>query len=714
MEDEDDSPAQPSREATLARFLSQLQLYRQLVVKYWWIPAACVTLALLIQWLLLAHSPKLYVSTGRMIVNAKLSLPNANVYSEELNYFFGTQVALMQSDSVINRVNLRLRSSGLNPSPVSIEVVLTPKTSIYNLRAAGRNSAYTQAYLQATMEEYIKLKRDLLSNATTATQSGMEEELRQMGAELAKSKEALLNYQASNSVVFLQPNGGNAAAEYLSSLNRQLAERNSELLMLKTLTLDENLERLREMAVQQSAAATNASAETVAGVTPHKTASEASTPATLGGFEEAYLQVKQDLVFLKARRDEVSKYLVPEAKDLVNLNKEIARQEKLLDIYRQQSEEQLRNRQHTLELQVQDLTDQVKEWEKKALDVSKKLSDYEVLKENQRRLQSMYDQMLANLQTLDVNKGIGQESVTILEPATPARAVSAETAKHLLMALLIGSMLGFGVILCMTLINDRPNSFKELEQLFDLPVLGQIPEMTSNTGWMSPILQAEDERYPLIESYRSLRSALIYKDAVKGLSANHPRTIVVTSAVPGDGKSTTSANLAITLAQSGARVLLIDADLRRGRQHEFFSVSASPGLAEAFTGACPWAEAVVQTDVPNLSLLPCGTPPRRAGNLFANPAKLIAEMAGSYDYYIFDSAPVMMADDVLSLAPHADGVMLVVRAGYTSSRVAKASLEALRQRRVNVVGLVFNSVHRKNRDYYNYRSEEYYPEKLPV
>jgi capsular exopolysaccharide synthesis family protein len=172
----------------------------------------------------------------------------------------------------------------------------------------------------------------------------------------------------------------------------------------------------------------------------------------------------------------------------------------------------------------------------------------------------------------------------------------------------------------------------------------------------------------------------------------------------------TSANFAITLAQAGARVLLIDADLRRGALHNHFSAAANPGLAEVLAGTSDWFTAVIQTSIPNLHLLPCGTTPRHSHNLFAASGKFIADIAGHYDYYIFDTAPVMVADDVLSLAPHADGLLMVIRAGFTSGRIAHAALDLLRLRRVNVIGLVFNGVHPKAGDYYYYRFKEYYPQ----
>jgi polysaccharide biosynthesis transport protein len=714
--DEEDAPVPQSRTDFAARFSNQLHQYKQLLARYWWILLLAFGLAEVIQLFLLMRTPQAYVSVGRMIVSVKIDVPNANVYSEDLNFFFGTQVALMQSDSVVNRVNLHLLSANpeLHPGPIVIDVTLSPKTSIFNLRAVGRDANYTQAYLQATMDEYIKLKRDLLANASTATESSMQEQLNQLAVELQNSKEDLLNYQSSNSVVFLQPSGGNNAADYLSILTRELDEHKSELHLLKTQTLDENLERLQALSAQQNSVSNAVSQQNSVSMSePNPTSNDASldnTPSNLGEFEQDYLQTKQQLILSKFRRDEL-KFLAANAPEMVDLNKKIDQQEKLLELFKVQSEEQLTNRQHTLELQIQDLENQVKAKELEALDVSKKLSDYEALKETHQRLQIMYDQMQANLQTLDVNKGIGQESVTILEPAAPAKSVPPAAQKHLIMAGLIGLILGMGILVLINQLDDRPGSFTELEQLFDMPVLGQIPLVkTTDKNADMTVLQLDDDRYALIEAYRSLRSAFLYKDSLKGQPKDQPKSIVITSASPNDGKSMTSANFAITLAQAGARVLLIDADLRRGALHKHFSAVANPGLAEVLAGQCDWFTAVVQTPIPNLHLLPCGTSPRHSHNLFASSGKFLAEIAGHYDYYIFDTAPVMVADDVLSLAPHVDSLIMVIRAGFTSGRIAHAALDLLHLRRVNVIGLVFNAVHPKTSDYYYYRFKEYYPQ----
>ena len=167
-------------------------------------------------------------------------------------------------------------------------------------------------------------------------------------------------------------------------------------------------------------------------------------------------------------------------------------------------------------------------------------------------------------------------------------------------------------------------------------------------------------------------------------------------------------NLAITFAQAGARVLLVDTDMRRGRLHSHFSAAISPGMAEILTGQCTWQAALIQTMIPNLHLLPCGTQPRHSQHVFATVDKFLKEIEGQYDYYIFDTAPVMAADDVLSLAPNMDGLILVIRAGFTPTRIAHAALNLLLLRKVNVLGIVFNAVPPKTSDFYYYRFKEYY------
>jgi capsular exopolysaccharide synthesis family protein len=242
---------------------------------------------------------------------------------------------------------------------------------------------------------------------------------------------------------------------------------------------------------------------------------------------------------------------------------------------------------------------------------------------------------------------------------------------------------------------------------FSEPILGQIPNVADSrkdTGL--PLLQAEDDRYTYAEAFRSLRSSLIFMP-----NQLEMKTLLVTSAIPNEGKSTIASNLAITMAASGARVLLVDADLRRGDIAQLFDIDGRFGLSNILRGEVPWKEAVIQsTKHPTLSIIARGPVTNQSGELLLKPemVKLLEEFKDAYDLTIFNTAPILAADDTPTLAPNFDGALMVVRASFTSARLTKNSLNMLYQRQVNVLGLILNCIDSEMPDYYYYRYPKYY------
>jgi capsular exopolysaccharide synthesis family protein len=186
--------------------------------------------------------------------------------------------------------------------------------------------------------------------------------------------------------------------------------------------------------------------------------------------------------------------------------------------------------------------------------------------------------------------------------------------------------------------------------------------------------------------------------------------LLVTSAIPGEGKSTVCSNLSITMAQAGARVLVVDADLRRGDLSELFSVDGKIGLSSVLRGELPWREAIQKTDYETLSLLTCGPVTNQSGELLFQPimAKLLKEFREEFDLVIFNTSPILATDDTPTLAPQFDGAVMVMRSEFTSARLVRNSLNALYQRQVNVLGIVLNCLDSKMPDYHYYRYPKYY------
>ena len=358
-------------------------------------------------------------------------------------------------------------------------------------------------------------------------------------------------------------------------------------------------------------------------------------------------------------------------------------------------------------MQIKNLQELVTEWEARSLDASRRMADYQKMQGSKQRVQNLYDRLLATMQTVDVNKDISPESVTIMETASPAYITRNNLPKEFAVAGLLGLLVGLGLLLVVDRLDDRITTLTEFEEQFEEPVVGQIPkDAEALRNGTALLIKHGDQRHSLIEAFRNLRSALLFLPG-KDKTA---RVMLVTSSIPGEGKSLTAANLAITLALGGSRVLLVDCDLRKGLLHERFGVEMQEGLSEALDNGKPWTALVKPTSYTHLSFLPRGKVNQRSSELFLSPAvvNFLSEAREQYDHVILDTAPVMAADDVASLAPRADGTVFVLRANQTSGRIARAALELLYQRGVNVLGVVLNVVAASGGDYYYYKYKDYY------
>jgi len=641
-----------------------------------------------------------FSSVGRMIVSIKLNIAEGSVYSEELSNFLGTQASLMQSGLVINRAHGR--ASAQKPEwkmqAAALNVTVLPKTTIFVLRATGADAGYTRAFLQACMEEYIALKKEMVAQTSDTTVAGLTEQVMRLEKELRQADAELLAFQSTNSVVFSQDPANNSAANYLAALNQRLASQKSEYELLQLLTVDQSLDRQQGTGGAGSLA--NGSTDRI--------------PAA-GGGERAdtdYFRAKQQLLLLQAEQQELGRYLRTNHPKMVAMSEDISRREQLLKIFRMQSAEQLESRKASLALEIQNLEKEVRESDGKMLDIQMKSAEYQRLKGNAQRTQALYDRLLATMQTLDVNKEISPESVTVMEAASPASQAQSDRSRQVQRGGLVGLGLAVLVLLFLDRLDDRMLSTVELKEAFDEEVVGQIPrEKARGPGRQVALLRPADDRHSFAEAYRNLRSSLMYMAE----SAARPKILLVTSSVPDEGKSLTAANLAITMASTGSRVLLVDTDSRKGALHERFQVPGKPGLTEVLSQGLNWEEVVRDTRTPNLFLIPQGSFAPNASELFISGVtkSFLQATAAKYDYVILDTVPVMAADDVTSLAPHADGVLFLIRAEFTSARVARAALESLYQRQARVLGLIFNAARPSFEEYYYYRYRGYY-KKHPV
>src|SRR5437660_3482376 len=673
-----------------AAFITRLHRYKALFLRRWWIPVLTTCLGLFVEAFLIYQMPPSYLSASKMMLAGKLNIAQGAVYSEDSVNFYGTQIQLMQSAEVRHSADSRARSAHpeLQPVPVEITVLQKPRTSIFDLAAVGSAPEYTQAYLNAVMQKYLHFKRGMREDRGHEITTGITEQLIQVEKDLRNGEDEMLEFQKQNNIGFIQEQG-NSAAQYLVKLNQQYAQLKTEYDLLNLLDLDQNLDR----AQNKTEAASGQGSD------------NQGMPFSDVGPEGDYLKAKQQIQLLKAERETLAKDLRPNHPKILKLNDEITKQDKLIQLFRADTLEKLKTRRESIGKQMENLQANIKEWEAKALDLSQRLAQFNRIKGKVDRLKTLYDRLTNNLKEIDVSQVVGgEDQVSIMEMATPPVSVRPGVIKSLLIGFGIGALAGLAILVLLDRIDDRMASFSEFQHHFSENILGQIPK--EKTKDKVDLLQPDDARHVFAESYRNIRSSIFFMP----YDGPRPKSFLVTSAVPSEGKSTISANLAITMALSGARTLLIDCDLRRGALREAFGITSKIGFSEVLKQEVNLREVVVPTAVPTLFVLPRGKPLSQPSEhlLRASTEALLKEIYQNYDYVIIDTSPVLAADDTTSLAPKIDATLFVVRLSYTSARLTKKALELLYGRQVNVPGVILNFVDTSLPEYYYYQYSEYY------
>jgi capsular exopolysaccharide synthesis family protein len=289
-------------------------------------------------------------------------------------------------------------------------------------------------------------------------------------------------------------------------------------------------------------------------------------------------------------------------------------------------------------------------------------------------------------------------SVSVLRPATvPEEPASPNTRLNLALGLLVGLVLGVGLAVLREVLDTRIRSLRDVEAITDAPIIGGIA--FDPDAERRPLIVQSDPRSARAESFRTLRTNLQFLDVERG-----PRTFVVTSSLPSEGKSTSAANLSIALADTGAKVLLVDADLRRPKIAEYMGLEGAVGLSDTLIGRVALADAVQPWGRGTLCVLPAGTTPPNPNELVGSQAmdSLLMSLEGMFDTVIIDAPPLLPVTDAAVLAKRTRGALLVVAAGQTHKGELTAAVGALNTVGAHVAGIVMTMLPTKGPDAHGY------------
>jgi capsular exopolysaccharide synthesis family protein len=378
----------------------------------------------------------------------------------------------------------------------------------------------------------------------------------------------------------------------------------------------------------------------------------------------------------------------------------------------------LRSQIHTLDQQLSALETQARIISGRLLEAKAKVSrfaNWQVTYDQLAREQDdalAADKMLSDrLLDLSLRAKAGHATARVIESADiPDKPVRPKKLLNIVLSCIVGLFAGCILAMLQEYLDDRINSEEDAERVLGLISLGRIPPLSGSQGLLLPQMTGLDTA---AESYRILRTNIHFASIDRKV-----RSLQITSSAPGEGKTTTSANLAFAMVQDGKKVILVDTDLRRPSMHTLLEIPTSPGLTDVLLGNATLEQALrTHESMPGLTMLPVGAIPPNPAELLGSRAlkDVVQQLTDRADIVIFDSPPVLVAADAQILASQMDGVVIVVETAETRKGAAKQTLKLLRQARANVLGIAYNMMMMTNdgSGYYHYYYYHPYTSKNP-
>lgn len=679
------------------RFLSYLR-------DRWWVVLLCVLVTTGAAVVFDTVRPETYTSFAQLYLSGDVQMGVAGQFTEDARNYFGTQIEVLKSSKIQQAA---YQDAGGPPNGslqklAALEVVQPMGTSILRLRITGTDPRFTQAFLKALIDEYLSYKKEIRQSTSGDAVESLTTLLGKQKDVLQAEQDKFADFVKSNKfdIAVLQEEGRTKGL-YLNDLTLQLAR----------LKLDRELLQKGITSFESASSAFSSSSNLAAGSLATAGVGAGAGGTNLAGSSNTNLfsypdnynsldPAGKDAVLRDARmRLEDLKIEYAEvlkqpgggmaAAKAQHLPERISEAEQML---KQREDDNLAAQHSDLEAKdklIAAIENRIPDLKATLNDIYERLSQAQRLNNSIQREQASLDDLRNTLRRVDLGRNVEQERLSVLESASPPQPTRHLLALWVALAVVAGLALSTLIVFVWHILDDRFSSIGDLKDQFGEMLLGLIPQVRARGARpREALLRDGDARHAYVESFRHLRSALLLAAPARART----QTLLVTSAGPGEGKTTIAANLAGTLARSGLRVALIDADPHGGELHHLFDLPEKPGLFDFLRGEAT-AEAVMHaTSVPGLLLVPRGVFNHDADGLFLRPklGELMAALRQDRDFIILDGAPVLAADDAALLAPHADSVLVVVRPYYTRARLLRRALDMLYHRQVKQVGLILN------------------------
>ena len=630
-------------------------------------------------------TPKVYTANATLEIDRETSdlvgkgeAPTTEVGGRDAE-FFETQYGLLKSRSLATRVATTedlasnpqaLRFVGVAPGQdktatlAQVTTALQQGLGVSPLRDSrlvmitfdGGDPAFSARIVNAFADNFIRSNLQRRFNASAYARSFLQQRLQELKARLEESERQLVGYATREQIIHVgQPVPGvETPPQSLDATN--LGGTDQALTVAQT----------NMLLAQQRWRGTQAA--------PGLAAPDILSDPTVQ-------QLRQQKASLQARYNELQKVFKPDYPDMLQLKAEIDDIDFQLNTAADTVRRSLKTQADTAAQQVAALEGRVTQLKTSVLDERNREIEYNILQREVDTTRTLYEGLLQRYKEIGVLGDTTTNNVSIVDSASPPDEPSKPDVDHdLMVAGEIGLALGVAAAFLLETLDQAVSRPADVESKLGLAVLGSVPLLQRG---LRPLEALSDPRSPFSEAHHSIRTNL----GCAGHAGN-PRVLALTSALPDEGKSTTSLALARGFASVGMRVLLMELDLRNPSQHLVFGVSNRVGASNLLAGAARLRAAVQQTDWPNLFLIPSGPLPLSPAELLEGPQlpTLVQEAADLFDVVILDGPPVIGLADALLIASVATGTIFTIEAGRTNRTQARAAITRLRRANARLFG----------------------------
>jgi exopolysaccharide transport family protein len=574
----------------------------------------------------------------------------------------------------------------------NLRVILEPNTRIIDIHFRSPNKELAARVVNTVANTYIEQNFKTRFESTMQASDWLSRQLVDLQMKVETSQEKLVKYQKDHQILGIDDKQNITTAK-LDELNKELTAAESERMQ------KESVYRLAEEGDSQSAAAVAQSA------------SQNKSSDMSSGLLEKLQEQKSDVQIQIAQ---LSTQFGPAYPKVAQLNNQIREIDAEIQAEMKKVASRLRG-DYLAALQRENMLRAALEEQKQQENkLNESAIEYSFLKRDFETNRTLYEGLLQKLKEAGITAGLRSNNIREVDIArTPAAPAEPNVPRNLGFGLMLGLTTGIGLAFVLEGMDNTVRTPEQAQFISGLPSLGMIPHGSRNNVENNPrslSVASSKEAVELItqsrpqsqmsEAYRALRTSLLLTSV-----GAPPKVILITSALPQEGKTTTSINTATVLAQKGTRVLLIDADLRRPSIHKTLGIGPRIGLSNVLTGGATLQEATFRSSLlPNLFILPAGTPPPNPAELLASAQmiEILSSLRDHFDHIVVDTPPTLSVTDAVVLSPYADAVVLVIRCGQTTKPALRRSREILMQVNARVSGVLLNAVDLTSPDYYYY------------